>query len=605
MSAGLALMCSFSLAAMPGGDDDAERIRSHLELVERLLRAQPAPSPSTAAARRANLDALHRYWQVGSFPQNTTVPGGRHPIFIDHRGVACAAGQLIIDSGEAVLARRISEQMNEAYLDEMHDESLTAWVTASGLTMGELRLIQPTYAYRARYPEPLLEAAHLGDTAKVKALLAEASYPGATEALRAALGSAEEGRFAAQNRVATQQGPRVFHETRWVSDGLETIDFLLANGADLSDVSDGQPSPLYLVLHQPKLRARLEKAGAKLTAAERVLAALRTGRCDSVAALVSDPKVDFTAQQLGGSEWLSRDPSAAAATHACEGELHAGQHPGAYEPAAWFKEARGSPDRFVTLLKRGVPITDLASLRAAFDLSRAVKPGSDHARVIDSVLRSTRLPSSEPPYSPGVLPACQPEAVEALRARDHGLIDFYASHVWLNRCKEFSLGQYLFDVKRRKRPLTKPELEHVAAALHGHPIASVTEVENAVENRDLALVELLLRSGVSADRDPSYPEQCPVIARAAAMNQVAMVKLLKRYNTSIVGSFTASRKCPGTLHPERARPADRPPQPPPGQEVRGLLYTSSSNAVPFRGAALQITIADMELSAEMRSVLGL
>ena len=173
----LALM--LLLAAAPGEGNDAERVRSHLELVEHLLRAQPAPSPEFEAARHRNLDTLHRYWQRGEFPRNTTTPGARNPTFIDDRGVACAAAAVIIGSGHEALARRISATRNDWYLDEMvGDTQLEAWVAGSGLRFGELRLIQPTYPYQPRYPDdPLLEAAHLGDLAAIRARVGSSMNP--------------------------------------------------------------------------------------------------------------------------------------------------------------------------------------------------------------------------------------------------------------------------------------------------------------------------------------------------------------------------------------------------------------------------------------------
>lgn len=178
-------------------DVDTERIRSHLQLVEALLRAQHAPDAAAEAERLRNLEVLHAYWLGGVFPQNITVPGGRSPIFIDHRGVACAAAALIIASGHRALAERISATMNEQYLDQMHDAELGTWVDASGLSLGELRLIQPGYPYQPAFQEPLLEAAYLGDLPKVRQLLdvSKNLKADASDVVRAAALSAQTGRL--------------------------------------------------------------------------------------------------------------------------------------------------------------------------------------------------------------------------------------------------------------------------------------------------------------------------------------------------------------------------------------------------------------------------
>jgi len=63
----LVLICALAAS----GDPELERIRSHLELVETLLRAQPAPTRETQLARERNLDALNAYWRGGQFPRNT------------------------------------------------------------------------------------------------------------------------------------------------------------------------------------------------------------------------------------------------------------------------------------------------------------------------------------------------------------------------------------------------------------------------------------------------------------------------------------------------------------------------------------------------------
>lgn len=131
--------------------DEAERIRSHLLLVqERLTDRTPAGLSDTQRQQRARL--LHRlrdYADARRFPINDQVPQ-RHPVFIDPRGTACAVGWLMIESGHAGLARSISEGFNLGYLHEIaadarYAEPVQRWARQHGFSADELAWIQPGY----------------------------------------------------------------------------------------------------------------------------------------------------------------------------------------------------------------------------------------------------------------------------------------------------------------------------------------------------------------------------------------------------------------------------------------------------------------------------
>lgn len=108
------LVLSISVFANAG---EVERIQSHLKLVESLLRLQDTShlDDNQLHNRKRNLDVLNNYWQRGEFPQNISRPNSRHPFFIDHHGVPCAVGYLIIKSGHPELAQRISLTQNELF----------------------------------------------------------------------------------------------------------------------------------------------------------------------------------------------------------------------------------------------------------------------------------------------------------------------------------------------------------------------------------------------------------------------------------------------------------------------------------------------------------
>lgn len=127
-------------------DNEAARIRTHLLLVAERLRARtPEALPPQARAQRLQLlDRLEVYARAERFPRNLVLPV-RNPVFIDPAGTACAVGQLMIESGDRALATRISEEMNLAYVHDMHRTDVDAWAMAHGFSEDELAWIQPGY----------------------------------------------------------------------------------------------------------------------------------------------------------------------------------------------------------------------------------------------------------------------------------------------------------------------------------------------------------------------------------------------------------------------------------------------------------------------------
>ena len=129
--------------------DEVARVRAHLAFVHALLadRDVSALSSSRREARAAALADLERYIERGVFPRRTDdgYPG-RRPRFIDDRGVHCAVGQLIADSGDEALAQAINARFEYAHVREMPVPALVAWADAHGFTVDELAMIQPGYS---------------------------------------------------------------------------------------------------------------------------------------------------------------------------------------------------------------------------------------------------------------------------------------------------------------------------------------------------------------------------------------------------------------------------------------------------------------------------
>jgi hypothetical protein len=133
--------------------DEVSRIRAHLRFVHAMLADRDLPlSFAQRSARTASLADLERYIERGEFPRRTIdAYDGRRPRFIDDRGVHCAVGQLLADSGHADLARSIDARFEYAHVRDIDEPALVAWASAHGFTLDELAMIQPGYS---RPPTP-------------------------------------------------------------------------------------------------------------------------------------------------------------------------------------------------------------------------------------------------------------------------------------------------------------------------------------------------------------------------------------------------------------------------------------------------------------------
>ncbi|MBC7588821.1 MAG: T9SS type A sorting domain-containing protein [Chitinophagaceae bacterium] len=100
------------------------------------------------------MNTLHKYWNNGIFPIND-LHQNRQPYFIDKFNTYCAVGYLIKMSGKDAIAREIHDKQNYSYLFDINHPQLMDWAFKSGLTLGELALIQPTYG--GEMPPVLME----------------------------------------------------------------------------------------------------------------------------------------------------------------------------------------------------------------------------------------------------------------------------------------------------------------------------------------------------------------------------------------------------------------------------------------------------------------
>ncbi|UKN02100.1 T9SS type A sorting domain-containing protein [Paracrocinitomix mangrovi] len=125
---------------------EEERIAKHLELVIIDLQntVHHEISPDAFEKRQALLNQLKKYANAKEFPQNTQ-HSERRPYFIDYKGVHCAVGYLMQQSGHENLALKISKDYNFDYIEDIQSEGMLNWAESHGFEVKELKWIQPGY----------------------------------------------------------------------------------------------------------------------------------------------------------------------------------------------------------------------------------------------------------------------------------------------------------------------------------------------------------------------------------------------------------------------------------------------------------------------------
>lgn len=118
-----------------------ERIKAHLHEACKLILGQTCSNPER---RQALIAQLKSYANAGLFPINSRHLT-RRPYFIDHRGLPCAVGFLMLNNGFEKEATTVHETMNPAYIREIPSKWLQNWISYSGFSLSVLALIQPGY----------------------------------------------------------------------------------------------------------------------------------------------------------------------------------------------------------------------------------------------------------------------------------------------------------------------------------------------------------------------------------------------------------------------------------------------------------------------------
>lgn len=135
---------------------EQQLVQFHLQQTELMLRKRDVSKLSAAQRkqRAQNLNTLNGYLKNGIFPIND-LHQNRQPYFIDKYNTYCAVGYLMKMSGADAMAREIHDKQNFSYLFDINHPQLMDWASKSGLTLGELALIQPGYG--GEVPVTLME----------------------------------------------------------------------------------------------------------------------------------------------------------------------------------------------------------------------------------------------------------------------------------------------------------------------------------------------------------------------------------------------------------------------------------------------------------------
>lgn len=123
-----------------------EYTQAHLEQVLHILATNPVNGLDAAqySSRLHLIRLLDGYRQAGIFPINY-FREERVPVFIDPNNIHCAVGYLLQQTGHEDIALRISAKNNYVWIKDIDDEALIQWQRRSGLSLDELKLIQPAY----------------------------------------------------------------------------------------------------------------------------------------------------------------------------------------------------------------------------------------------------------------------------------------------------------------------------------------------------------------------------------------------------------------------------------------------------------------------------
>jgi len=142
-----ALLFSRTGHAQPASE--VARVRAHLVAARTFVTSHDVAdlTRSQRTNRAAALVVLDRYIDRGVFPLRTGDSyAGLRPRFIDSRGVHCAVGEMIAETGHTDLANAINADFEYSFVRDIHSPELLAWAADHGFTVDELARIQPSYS---------------------------------------------------------------------------------------------------------------------------------------------------------------------------------------------------------------------------------------------------------------------------------------------------------------------------------------------------------------------------------------------------------------------------------------------------------------------------
>lgn len=124
------------------------RIQQHLSFVQSYLHQRTPTGLTRPQKQNRNhlLSLLGSYTQQGLFPcHNDMAIEQRTPRFVDHRGVHCAVGFLLKESGDDAWPQQINQRFEYAKVAQIDSSNLVDWAQVNGLQINECAMIQPQY----------------------------------------------------------------------------------------------------------------------------------------------------------------------------------------------------------------------------------------------------------------------------------------------------------------------------------------------------------------------------------------------------------------------------------------------------------------------------
>ena len=135
-------------------DNQKDEIISHFEFVYDSLSNLKSEDLNKLQLtnRTKHLNSLKKYMTRGIFPLNNLY-FDRVPVFVDELNTHCAVAYILKEDNQFEIINNLQQNYNYNYVEDMNLDTLSFWLQNSGLSLDELKLIQPTYP--GQHPKPV------------------------------------------------------------------------------------------------------------------------------------------------------------------------------------------------------------------------------------------------------------------------------------------------------------------------------------------------------------------------------------------------------------------------------------------------------------------